>query len=90
MNKNRNANRKNRGLGENNGGGVGVRTVTIQFCRHIHDIINPLETDRDLKNSERPGEREVHGTCKRQFIHNNFLLDGICRVFYREGKYFLV
>ena len=61
-----------RGLGENNRGGVGVMTVTTQFCRQIRNTFNPLKTDRDLRNSERFGEREVHGMCERQFILSNF------------------
>jgi hypothetical protein len=71
-NKIMNRNRMKRGLGENYRGGTGAVTVTTQFCRQIHNLFNPLKTDRDLRNSERPGEREVHGMCDRQFMHNNF------------------
>jgi hypothetical protein len=61
-----------RGLRENNRGDVRFRTVTVQFRRQIRNLFNPLKTERNLRNSERLSEREVHGMCERQFIHNNF------------------
>jgi hypothetical protein len=36
------------------------------------ETYNPLKTDGALINSERPGEKEIHGMCVGQFIHNNF------------------